>query len=322
MGNNILVIGSGAREHAIVRALDRSPQEKAIFCLASNMNPGIAELCDRLTVGDINDPDFVIDYAKKLGATLAIIGPENPLAKGVADALWSGGVKTVGPKKNLAQLETSKAFARDLLKEYDIPGGPKYHTFGSMNGVSKFLNKLGENYYTYGRYAFKGESRGKRKNCKKTNIVVNYSYSVSNNNMSVTASAKGHTSLTRQRFRIWPADLVAHNSKFKTKEDVAEEENILADMVADARKICKVLGFEDGSEKFADCTLKLYTQKVDELVASRQAAYTTTQGQTTTQGSGSNVMTIYDPVRDSNALFKRGQGLINGTCTLGNLSTC
>ena len=146
MGNNILVIGSGAREHAIVRALDRSPQEKAIFCLASNMNPGIAELCDRLTVGDINDPDFVIDYAKKSGATLAIIGPEKPLAKGVADALWSGGVKTVGPKKNLAQLETSKAFTRDLLKEYDIPGGPKYHTFGSMNGVSEFLNELGENY--------------------------------------------------------------------------------------------------------------------------------------------------------------------------------
>ena len=146
MENNILVIGSGAREHAIVRALDRSPQEKAIFCLASNMNPGIAELCDRLTVGDINDPDFVIDYAKKSGATLAIIGPEKPLAKGVADALWSGGVKTVGPKKNLAQLETSKAFTRDLLKEYDIPGGPKYHTFGSMNGVSEFLNELGENY--------------------------------------------------------------------------------------------------------------------------------------------------------------------------------
>jgi|TARA_B100001964_G_scaffold41704_1_gene46086 hypothetical protein len=122
--------------------------------------------------------------------------------------------------------------------------------------------------------------------------------------------------------RIWPSDIVAHNAKFKTKKDIAKEEQVIADMVADAQKTCKVIGFEDGSEKFADCTLKLYTQKVDELVASRQAAYTTTQGQTTTQGSGSNVMTIYDPVRDSNALFKRGQGLINGTCTLGNLSTC
>ncbi len=144
--NKILVIGSGAREHAIVRALDRSPQEKEIYCLASNMNPGIAELCDELTVGNINDPAFVVSYAKETGAALAIIGPENPLANGVADELWNAGVKTVGPKKDLAQLETSKAFTRDLLKEYDIPGGPKYQTFDSMSGVVEFLNELGENY--------------------------------------------------------------------------------------------------------------------------------------------------------------------------------
>ena len=146
MKNKILVIGSGAREHAIIRALDRSPQYKEIYCLASNMNPGIAELCDEILIGNFNDPDFVVNYAKEIGATLAIIGPENPLANGVADALWNAGVKVVGPKKNLAQLETSKAFTRDLLKEYKIPGGPKYETFDSMGGVAEFLNELGENY--------------------------------------------------------------------------------------------------------------------------------------------------------------------------------
>ena len=146
MVNKILVIGSGAREHAIVRALDRSHQEKNIFCLASNMNPGIAELCDELLIGNFNDPDFVVNYTNEIGATLAIIGPENPLENGVADALWSVKVKVVGPKKDLAKLETSKAFTRDLLKEYDIPGGPKYRTFDSMNGVVEFLNELGENY--------------------------------------------------------------------------------------------------------------------------------------------------------------------------------
>jgi phosphoribosylamine--glycine ligase len=146
MITKILVIGSGAREHAIVRALDRSPQEKEIYCLASNMNPGIAELCDELIVGNINDPEFVVSYANETGATLAIIGPENPLAAGVADALWDVGVKTVGPKKDLAQLETSKAFTRDLLKTYNIPGGPKYQTFSSMDSVMDFLNELGENY--------------------------------------------------------------------------------------------------------------------------------------------------------------------------------
>ena len=95
-GYNILVIGSGAREHAIVRALDRSPQKKELYCLASNMNPGIAELCDELTMGNINDPVFVVSYAQKISATLAIIGPESPLAEGVSDALWGAGVKVVG----------------------------------------------------------------------------------------------------------------------------------------------------------------------------------------------------------------------------------
>ncbi|MBT7973089.1 MAG: phosphoribosylamine--glycine ligase, partial [Candidatus Marinimicrobia bacterium] len=69
MKHKILVIGSGAREHAIVRALGRSPQDKEIFCLASNMNPGIAELCDEILIGNFNDPDFVVSYAKETDAT-------------------------------------------------------------------------------------------------------------------------------------------------------------------------------------------------------------------------------------------------------------
>ena len=146
MNNKILVIGSGAREHAIVRALYRSPKEKEIYCLASNMNPGIAELCDKILIGNFNDPSFVVSHTKEVGATLAIIGPENPLANGVADALWDAGIKVVGPKKDLAQLETSKSFALDLLKEYNIPGGPKYQTFNSMEGVADFLKRLGNNY--------------------------------------------------------------------------------------------------------------------------------------------------------------------------------
>ena len=146
MVNKILVIGSGAREHAIVRALDRSHQEKEIFCLASNMNPGIAALCDELLIGNFNDPDFVVNYTNEIGATLAIIGPENPLENGVADALWGVKVKVVGPKKDLAKLETSKAFTRDLLREYNIPGGPQYQTFNSLAGVTEFLNVLGKNY--------------------------------------------------------------------------------------------------------------------------------------------------------------------------------
>jgi len=143
---NILVIGSGAREHAIVRAVERSPKNKKIFCLGSNVNPGIAELCADFTVANINHTQTITDYAEKKAADLAIIGPENPLAIGVADALWDVGVKVVGPMKDLAQIETSKAFARDLLTDYNIPGNPKYKTFSSLGGVTEFLNELGENY--------------------------------------------------------------------------------------------------------------------------------------------------------------------------------
>ena len=143
---NILVIGSGAREHAIVRALKRSPKDKEIFCLGSNVNPGIAELCADLTVGNINDTHTIRTYAKKKTVDLAIIGPENPLAVGVADVLWDSGIKVVGPLKDLAQIETSKTFTRNLLSEYNIHACPKYKTFSSLSGVEEFLGELGENY--------------------------------------------------------------------------------------------------------------------------------------------------------------------------------
>ena len=145
-GYNILVIGSGAREHAIFRALKKSSRKKNLYCLASNMNPGIAELCVELKVGKINDPDFVVHYAQEISAALAIIGPEKPLENGVADALWGADIKTVGPKKNLALLETSKTFTRNLLREYSVPGGPLFQGFVSMEGVDAFLKKLKENY--------------------------------------------------------------------------------------------------------------------------------------------------------------------------------
>ena len=143
---NVLLIGSGAREHAIARAIDNSKKHNSLHCFASNMNPGIAEVCSGLSVGNINNPKDVVRYAQETSSALAVIGPENPLASGVADALWDVGVKVVGPKKDLAQVETSKAFTRDLLKEYNVPGGPHYQTFNSMTGVDDFLTELGENY--------------------------------------------------------------------------------------------------------------------------------------------------------------------------------
>ena len=142
----ILVVGSGAREHAIIKSLNRSSYQKEIYCIASNMNPGINELCEDITINDINNCSSVVRYAQEKNVQMAIIGPENPLAAGVSDALWNCNIKVVGPKKDMAQIETSKSFTRDLFKKYQILGGAQYKTFYSMDGVSEFLQQLGNDY--------------------------------------------------------------------------------------------------------------------------------------------------------------------------------
>ncbi|MFL3007722.1 MAG: phosphoribosylamine--glycine ligase [Candidatus Neomarinimicrobiota bacterium] len=142
----ILVLGSGAREHSIIKAIERSSRPNEVFCVASNMNPGIASLCSEFIIDDFNNAEIVTKYAIQNDISLAIVGPENPLQKGVADALWNAKIKVVGPKKEPAQIETSKAFTRNLLKKYKIPGGPKYKIFNSMVGVISFLKELGDNY--------------------------------------------------------------------------------------------------------------------------------------------------------------------------------
>lgn len=142
----ILLVGSGAREHAIARALAISPQNPAIACFASNNNPGIQELAEHFKAGNINDPAAAVTFAKQFGADLAIIGPEAPLEAGVADALWSTGIPTIGPRKAHAQIETSKGFTRDLLTKYNIPACPVYRRFESLKGVAEFLSELGDNY--------------------------------------------------------------------------------------------------------------------------------------------------------------------------------
>ncbi len=143
---NILLIGSGAREHAIARAVNRSPQRTLLYCIGTSKNPGVQSLCDGYNVNDINDPGLVVKYSLSCQIDLAIIGPEAPLAAGIADALWDNGVPCVGPKQKLAQIETSKAFTRNLLAKYNVPGGPLYRFFDSMEGVHNYLKELGDLY--------------------------------------------------------------------------------------------------------------------------------------------------------------------------------
>jgi len=141
---NILLIGNGAREHAIAEAIMRSRHNPRLFAYMKANNPGIAALADKKEIGGYDDLAKIISFAQDHGVTLAIIGPEEPLANGVADALESVGIPTVGPLKELAQLETSKVFTRELLTEYHIPGNPSYFVYkaGQLWDLRQHLRSL------------------------------------------------------------------------------------------------------------------------------------------------------------------------------------
>ncbi|CZG15250.1 TPA: phosphoribosylamine--glycine ligase [Legionella pneumophila] len=144
---NILIVGSGAREHAIATALSKSENKPKIYCFGTTRNPGIQNLTSDYWVGDITVSEQVNQKAREWGIDLAIIGPEAPLEHAVADSLWDCGVPVIGPRKNLAQIETSKSFARELMEKYQIPGLPKYKVFTCLEGIREFLSELGENNY-------------------------------------------------------------------------------------------------------------------------------------------------------------------------------
>jgi phosphoribosylamine---glycine ligase len=141
MSEAVLIVGSGAREHAIAVALARSAQQSRLLCFSNALNPGIASLCLEYGIGTITDPAAVTSFACEHKATLAVIGPEAPLAAGVADALLAAGVPVVGPIQSLARIESSKGFARDLLAKYKIPGNPFFQRFTSMDGLEEVLNR-------------------------------------------------------------------------------------------------------------------------------------------------------------------------------------
>ncbi len=141
---NVLLIGNGAREHALAAAIKWSAKDPALFSYMKANNPGIAELSEKVMIGSYGDLEKIKSFAKEIKADLAVVGPEDPLEKGVVDALETIGIKSFGPKKTLARLETSKGFTRDILKKYNIKGNPDFRVFTSMEGIREYLEELGE----------------------------------------------------------------------------------------------------------------------------------------------------------------------------------
>ena len=143
---NVLLIGSGAREHSIARAIKKSKINNHLYCFGSNNNPGILKLSKLYKVGKIDDQHAITDFALENSIDLAIVGPESPLAKGVVDELKKVDISVVGPTLKLAQLETSKSFTRELMKKYNIPGQLIFKSFNSLSGIEEFINQLNHKY--------------------------------------------------------------------------------------------------------------------------------------------------------------------------------
>jgi phosphoribosylamine---glycine ligase len=136
---NVLVIGSGGREHAIVWKVKQSPKLKKLFALPGN--PGTAVLAENISDISVNDHGAVIHFCKSRQVDLVIVGPEVPLASGIADALWAAGIRCFGPEQAAAQIEASKAFAKDLMRRHQIPTAG-YATFRQMDDAVQYLESL------------------------------------------------------------------------------------------------------------------------------------------------------------------------------------
>ena len=140
----VLVLGSGAREHALVRALALDPEVDAV--LAAPGNPGI-DLVARCLPEEtrITDPAAMADLAEQVGADLVVVGPEAPLVAGVADAVRERGIPCFGPSADAARIEGSKAFAKEVMAQAGVPTGLA-HVCTTAAEVDEALSATGTPY--------------------------------------------------------------------------------------------------------------------------------------------------------------------------------
>lgn len=115
---NVLIVGSGGREHAIAHSVSQSKKVEKIYCTPGNA--GIAEYAECAPIGAM-EFDKITAFAKEKSVDMVIVGMDDPLVGGLVDVLEAAGIRAFGPRKNAAILEGSKAFSKDLMKKYNIP---------------------------------------------------------------------------------------------------------------------------------------------------------------------------------------------------------
>lgn len=136
---DILVVGGGGREHAIIWSLSRSPKAGKIYCAPGNA--GIAQLAECVPIG-VFEFDKLTAFAKDKDIDYVVIGPDEPLAAGIVDAFEAKHIPVFGPRKNAAEIEGSKTFMKDLLHKYSIPTAA-YEKFSDYEVALAYLRSQG-----------------------------------------------------------------------------------------------------------------------------------------------------------------------------------
>lgn len=121
----ILILGSGGREHALAHKLSKSASVEKLYCCPGN--PGIGQIAELVDI-PLKHFHVIAEYCKKEAISLVVVGPEQPLADGIADELHKSGIVVFGPKKKAALLESSKAHSKEFMKKYNVPTS-NYKTF-------------------------------------------------------------------------------------------------------------------------------------------------------------------------------------------------
>ncbi len=135
----ILVIGGGGREHTLAWKLAMSPRVEKIYCIPGN--PGISKIAECVEV-DLADNQALVEFAVNHNIDLTVVGPEMPLANGIVDAFSSQGLKIFGPTQAAAELEGSKAFAKELMKKYRIPTA-NFEVFTDAQSAKEYIQQTG-----------------------------------------------------------------------------------------------------------------------------------------------------------------------------------
>ncbi|NBT36114.1 MAG: phosphoribosylamine--glycine ligase [Betaproteobacteria bacterium] len=139
---NILVLGSGGREHAIAWKLAQSRRVQKIFVAPGNGGTALDRALENVPIDAAKDPEAAADFAQKHGIAMTVVGPEAPLAAGVVDIFRERGLKIFGPTKRAAQLESSKDFAKQFMQRHGIPTA-QFRTFSDAAAARAYVESRG-----------------------------------------------------------------------------------------------------------------------------------------------------------------------------------